>query len=158
MKPRSILMSLVFVSVVFIIMPYLAILSNSHLNLPVVRFGVQTAVGIILMAAGIILDMTCILMFVRIGKGSQVPLDPPKRFVAAGPYRYVRNPMYLGLFSVLLGEFLFFGQASLLIYLLLIGAIINVSLRKEERTLAKRFGNEYKAYMKKVPAWIPKFN
>jgi protein-S-isoprenylcysteine O-methyltransferase Ste14 len=91
------------------------------------------------------------------GRGTPVPIDPPKELVVTGFYRYVRNPIYLGVLSIFLGHFLWFGYWSLLIYGLF--AFIGVHLfivLYEEPTLKRRFGAAYEDYFKKVPRWIPK--
>src|SRR5260221_10188676 len=63
--------------------------------------------GITLMTAGGILALACVATFVTRGQGTPAPFDPPRKFVAAGPYKFLRNPMYIGGFFLLLGFFLF---------------------------------------------------
>ncbi len=70
-------------------------------------------------------------------------------------YRYTRNPMYLGYFGIVLGEFFFFGNLLLFFYFLFIVLFVNLYLLFiEEPKLRKRFGSEYEDYIKKVPRWI----
>jgi len=97
-------------------------------------------------------------LFFLVGKGTPLPSAPPKKLVVSGPYRYTRNPMSLGLFSVLLGEALLWESMEILIYL--IGLIIFshlVIIPKEEKDLANRFGYDYIDYLRRVPRWLPKF-
>ena len=96
--------------------------------------------------------------FLREGRGTPSPTDPPKELVAVGFYRYVRNPMYVGIFFILLGHFLWFKFIWLIVYLVIVFAIVHsfVTLY-EEPTLKRKFGAGYEEYLKNVPRWIPKF-
>ena len=71
--------------------------------------------GAVLAIAGAILGLACVLLFVMAGRGTPVPLDPPRRFVAVGPYRYVRNPMYVGGLGILLGTGLALRSAAIVL-------------------------------------------
>lgn len=96
--------------------------------------------------------------FTFMGRGTPLPLDPPKELVAGGPYRYVRNPIYVGVLLIFFGHFLWFGYWSLLIYTIL--AFIGVHLfilLYEEPALKRKFGASYEGYLKQVPRWIPRF-
>lgn len=93
--------------------------------------------------------------FIREGDGTQVPIDPPRRFVAGGAYRYSRNPMYLAYLAIIAGEALVFGSAALVIYaaaLWLVGHLYVT--RREEPLLAARFGDAYREYCRRVPRWV----
>jgi protein-S-isoprenylcysteine O-methyltransferase Ste14 len=92
------------------------------------------------------------------GRGTPAPLDPPKELVAVGFYRYVRNPMYVGVLLILIGHFLWFGFWLILAYtaLAFIATHLFVTFY-EEPTLKRKFGAGYEEYLKKVPRWIPKF-
>ena len=92
------------------------------------------------------------------GRGTPAPIDPPRELVAVGFYRYVRNPMYVGIFLILLGHFLSFEYVRLLVYLAVVflGFHLFVTLY-EEPTLRRKFGASYENYLKKVPRWIPRF-
>lgn len=120
------------------------------------RIGLLEAAGIALGAAGAALALWCILAFVVIGKGTPAPFDPPRKLVIRGPYRYVRNPMYLGATLALLGAALFYRSLLLLAYagvLLLVTHVFVVAY--EEPTLARLFGAEYQAYRASVRRWVP---
>ena len=95
--------------------------------------------------------------FTFVGRGTPLLLDPPKDLVASGPYRYVRNPIYVGVLSIFLGHFLWFGYWALLLYVVLsfIGVHSFIAWY-EEPTLKKKFGAAYEDYRKRVPRWIPK--
>ncbi|CAL8464651.1 g4186 [Coccomyxa elongata] len=97
--------------------------------------------------------------FHKQGRGTLEPWARPKHLVTTGLYRYVRNSMYLGVFTMLLGELLFFNNKNLLLYLLffMVAQSINVPLH-EERVLRKSFGPEFEEYCKHVPRWIPRLH
>jgi protein-S-isoprenylcysteine O-methyltransferase Ste14 len=115
-----------------------------------------TAPGVALMAIGAALALGCVALFVGVGRGTPAPFDAPRRFVAVGPYRYVRNPMYVGGFTLLLGWSLFRNSVSLLVFA---GAFVLFFhlfvVAYEEPTLRQKFGAEYERYLASVPRWIP---
>jgi len=95
--------------------------------------------------------------FLAQGRGTPSPTDPPKELVAVGFYRYVRNPMYVGILATILGHFLWFGYWNLLIYGLVIFAAFHTFVTLyEEPTLKRKFGAGYEDYLQKVPRWIPR--
>ncbi len=96
--------------------------------------------------------------FFKQGRGTPAPIDPPKELVAVGFYRFVRNPMYVGILAILIGYFLWFGFWNLLIYLVIIFLAFHTFVTLyEEPTLKKKFGLAYEDYCQRVPRWIPKF-
>ncbi len=100
----------------------------------------------------------CIYSFARHGKGTLSPVDPARRLVVSGLYRYVRNPMYVGIMAVLLGEARLFGSLILLGYAGLVFLIFNLFVRLyEEPYLRKQFGDEYARYCERVERWWPRF-
>lgn len=115
------------------------------------------AVGIALMVVGGFIALTCVATFVICGQGTPAPFDPPRKFVASGPYRYVRNPMYLGAFTVLLGFGLFERSPALLLFTLpwLLLAHLFVILY-EEPHLRSTFGETYEEYCRAVRRWLPR--
>jgi len=111
--------------------------------------------GFVLMTVGVFLYLYCAFLFIRRGRGTTSPVEPPKQLVTAGIFGYSRNPIYVGYVAFLLGEFLFFGQLLLLGYAVVVALIIQaLVVRWEEPELRRRFGAEYDAYMKRVPRWI----
>lgn len=95
--------------------------------------------------------------FLAQGQGTPAPVDPPKELVAAGFYRYVRNPMYVAVLAIIMGHFLWFGYWNLLIYAAIVFLAFHAFVTYyEEPTLKRKFGPAYEAYMKDVPRWIPR--
>ena len=115
------------------------------------------AVGVLLMIPGALLVLACVASFVIRGHGTPAPFDPPAAFVATGPYRYVRNPMYIGAALLLFGYGLWERSASvaLLSLVLLFGAHLFVLL-VEEPGLKRRFGESYLAYRRSTNRWLPR--
>ena len=113
--------------------------------------------GGILIVVGLYIIWITVSLFTDYGKGTPAPYSPPKILVAIGVYRYVRNPMMIGVWCVLIGEANLFMSAGLLIWFLIffIGSILFVTLW-EEKDLAIRFGEPYCEYKKRVPRWIPR--
>jgi protein-S-isoprenylcysteine O-methyltransferase Ste14 len=114
--------------------------------------------GWVLIAAGIALYFACAFWgFAVRGQGTPLPLDPPKKLVVEGPYRIVRNPMYWGVGSVVLGEAAIFHSVALaeLAVVFAVGVILFV-LFIEEPGLKMKFGAEYEGYCRQVPRWIPR--
>jgi protein-S-isoprenylcysteine O-methyltransferase Ste14 len=112
--------------------------------------------GISFMIVGGILVLFCVAVFIIRGKGTPAVFDPPKKFVAVGPYAYVRNPMYIGGFILLVGFGLYLTSLSILMLsVILIFCFHLFVVFVEEPTLERSFGNSYSEYKKKVNRWIP---
>ena len=94
--------------------------------------------------------------FVFIGKVTPAPFDPPRKLVVRGPYRFVRNPMYLGAGMTLTGAAVFYRSLSIFIYTCSFFLATHVFVvLYEEPTLRRTFGDEYEAYLRCVRRWIP---
>jgi protein-S-isoprenylcysteine O-methyltransferase Ste14 len=95
--------------------------------------------------------------FAREGLGTPVPAAPPTELVVGGLYRHVRNPMYLALDSLIVGQALLFGRARLVAYAAAVTAATATFVKVyEEPTLAKTFGDQYERYRRNVPGWWPR--
>ena len=113
--------------------------------------------GVIPIAIGLACYLWCAWDFATAGQGTPGPWDAPRRFVARGLYRIVRNPMYIGVVLILLGESMVFKSFSLLIYAALVWvAVFLMVVGYEEPTLKKRFGATYEEYCRTVPRWLPR--
>lgn len=115
------------------------------------------AAGAIFFAVGLGLFTWCVSLFARVGRGTLAPWDPPRSVVAAGPYRYVRNPMITGVLLMLLGEAILWDSRALGVWaasFLVFNHLYFVVL--EEPGLESRFGERYRRYKAHVPRWIPR--
>jgi protein-S-isoprenylcysteine O-methyltransferase Ste14 len=106
---------------------------------------------------GFVLVLVTTYLFAKYGHGSAAPWDPPSDLVLDGMYRYVRNPMVLGVLFAVFGEFVLFGSLPLLLLFicLWIGNHI-LFVKGEEPELTKKFGDSYTTYVKNVPRWVPR--
>ena len=121
------------------------------------NIGVFRYLGLVPVVVGASIYLWCAWDFMFAGKGTPAPIDPPKELVARGLYRYVRNPMYVGVASVLIGEALLFQSLTLLEYA---GAVLLMFhlfvVLYEEPALTRKFGDSYLRFCEKVPRWIPR--
>lgn len=114
-------------------------------------------IGLLSIGVGALLLATCIWEFARSGRGTLAPVDPPKELVVRGLYRYVRNPMYLSVTLIVLGEVLLTGSRALFLYWLVWFVAANLFvIGYEEPTLRRRFGVEYERYTQRVGRWLPR--
>jgi protein-S-isoprenylcysteine O-methyltransferase Ste14 len=112
--------------------------------------------GAILILGGLVVLVHSFVRFV-LAFGTPAPIAPTKHLVVQGFYRYVRNPMYLAIIAIVLGEALWTAQGSLLIYAILTWGIPAAFVKwYEEPALQRQFGEEYETYKRHVPAWIPR--
>lgn len=119
--------------------------------------GLGRAGGAAVFAAGLALFAWCVVLFARIGQGTLAPWDPTRRLVAAGPYRYIRNPMISGVALMLLGEAIFTGSAVLAAWFAVFLVVNQLYfIFSEEPGLERRFGTDYTRYKRDVPRWVPR--
>jgi protein-S-isoprenylcysteine O-methyltransferase Ste14 len=120
------------------------------------ELGATQVLGLVVVVVGGALALWCVFTFVFVGKGTPAPFDPPRRLVVRGPYRYVRNPMYIGAGLALAGAALFYGSWPLLAYTAAFLLITHLFvLLYEEPTLRRMFGPEYEEYCRRVKRWWP---
>ena len=101
----------------------------------------------------------CAWQFTFTGQGTPAPIDPPKQLVAKGLYRVVRNPMYVGVITALLGEALLLHSQQLVIYAALVFVTVHLFVVFiEEPLLREKFGASYHDYCAQVPRWIPRLS
>jgi protein-S-isoprenylcysteine O-methyltransferase Ste14 len=151
---RAIVYATLFIGFVLIYLPS-RLLAWSGILRPA-AFDAPQIAGMIVGSAGALVALWCAGAFAFVGKGTPAPFDPPRRLVIRGPYRFVRNPMYMGAGLALAGAALFFQSAPLLVYLaiFLLATHLFVVLY-EEPTLRRTFGPEYEAYCHRVRRWWP---
>jgi len=107
--------------------------------------------------AGAASYLVCVRDFVVRGRGTPNPLDPPRHFVASGLYRHVRNPMYVSIGLVILGEAALWQSRAVLLVLLFLWPLFHLFVtRYEEPHLRTVFGAEYEDYLRRVPRWVPR--
>jgi len=112
--------------------------------------------GAVVLAAGSALFVWCVLDFVARGRGTPDPARPPERLVVRGPFRWMRNPMYAGVLTIIVGEALLFASPWLLAWCVALFLAFHLRvLAYEEPTLARTFGEEWEAYRRAVPRWWP---
>jgi protein-S-isoprenylcysteine O-methyltransferase Ste14 len=96
-------------------------------------------------------------LFARVGQGTLAPWEPTRRLVAVGPYAHVRNPMIVGVMSIIAGEATLLGSLRIGLWGVAFFAINHVYfVLSEEPGLEKRFGADYLEYKRSVPRWIPR--
>jgi len=116
-------------------------------------------IGTIPILMGLIITLWFFYDFITVGKGTPVPTDPPKNLVIVGMYKFVRNPMYVGILFLLFGEAVFFKSFALLGYTACIYCLFHVFIVGfEEPVLRSKFGKEYEKYCNSVPRWLIHFN
>jgi protein-S-isoprenylcysteine O-methyltransferase Ste14 len=114
------------------------------------------AIGVVLIAAGIIPPIHAFIEFVRAG-GTPMPIAPTRQLVVSGFNRYLRNPMYAGLLLAIIGQALLFASLDLVLYAAVVWLVTASFVRwYEEPTLTRQFGAEYLDYKRNVPAWRPR--
>lgn len=113
--------------------------------------------AMLLIATGAGFLLHAFVRFAMQGVGTPAPVAPTKHLVVTGVYRYVRNPMYLAITAIILGQALLFGSLWMLVYLLFALPVMVLFVRLyEEPTLEKQFGEEYREYKRTVPGWMPR--
>jgi protein-S-isoprenylcysteine O-methyltransferase Ste14 len=115
--------------------------------------------GVLLLAAGVLVLLDSFVRFAIQGLGTPAPVFPTRHLVVTGLYRYVRNPMYVGVVAAIAGQGLMFGSLHVLEYALMVWLICHLFVvAYEEPTLGARFGAEYERFCSAVPRWIPRLS
>jgi protein-S-isoprenylcysteine O-methyltransferase Ste14 len=113
--------------------------------------------GAVLLLLGGAVLLECFFRFAWHGFGTPAPVAPTRRLIVTGLYRHVRNPMYVAVVTLILGQALLFGQAGLLVY----GGAVWLAfhlfvLAYEEPTLRRQFPADYETFVRHVPRWLPR--
>jgi protein-S-isoprenylcysteine O-methyltransferase Ste14 len=120
-------------------------------------FTALRVLGCLLSAAGIVILLEAFLRFALQGIGTPAPILPTKRLVVTGSYRFVRNPMYVAVVSLILGQALIFGDLRIFVYGLCAWFVTHLFVMTyEEPTLRKSFADDYAVFSAHVPRWIPR--
>ncbi len=113
--------------------------------------------GVACLALGGAILGESLVRFARRGLGTPAPWAPPERLVVTGLYRFVRNPMYVGVVALVIGQGLLLGSEAVLVWAACAAAGFHLFVvLYEERALRKRFGAEYEAYCREVRRWLPR--
>jgi 8-oxo-dGTP diphosphatase len=119
--------------------------------------GLLRLFGLIPIFVGTALLAWCWAGFIVEGQGTPAPYEPPRRLVTGRLYSWVRNPMYLAVTTILVGEAMFYGSLALLVWTVLAWTIMNLFVvGYEEPGLRARFGAAYESYADQVPRWVPR--
>jgi protein-S-isoprenylcysteine O-methyltransferase Ste14 len=120
---------------------------------------IRMTAGAVLLGVAVVVLVRAFARFVVEGGGTPSPVAPTEGLVVGGDYRFVRNPMYLGVVTAVLGQAMIFGSPALLGYALAVWAIFAAFVRwYEEPLLARRYGDEYQRYRQAVRAWVPRLH
>jgi protein-S-isoprenylcysteine O-methyltransferase Ste14 len=148
---RSVVISIVFLSIWTSFVPRWVAGNDA--------FGEVRPLGWIVIALGVVIAFWCALEFAWRGIGTPAPFDPPRRLVITGLYRWVRNPMYVGLGVILLGEAITFPRLTTTMLIMIAALWLATTLfiiGFEEPVLRSKFGDDYTAYCRHVRRWIPR--
>jgi protein-S-isoprenylcysteine O-methyltransferase Ste14 len=121
--------------------------------------GAPQVIALVVGAVGAALALWCVFAFALVGRGTPAPFDPPRRLVMRGPYRRVRNPMYIGAAVALGAAALFYQSLALLAFtagFLLVTHLFVIGY--EEPALRRGFGPEYETYCREVRRWWPRLS
>ncbi|RJT39255.1 isoprenylcysteine carboxylmethyltransferase family protein [Mesorhizobium waimense] len=136
------------------VMPWLL---TDRYRLPLSTLPGLAPVGWVLILAAAALLLHSFARFALEGLGTPAPVAPTERLVVGGIYRHVRNPMYVAVLSIILGQALLFSSSAVFAYGGVVAAAMVSFVRLyEEPTLARRYGPEYEAYRRAVPGWLPR--
>jgi protein-S-isoprenylcysteine O-methyltransferase Ste14 len=132
-------------------------LSGWKLQPPFLGLEATRWLGVVLMLAGAPFFVSFVSRFVVEGRGTPAPVAPTRHLVVGGAFRFVRNPGYIGVVSLVLGQALLFGSGAVLAYaaLLALGFHLFV-LAYEEPTLRATYGEDYERFCREVPRWLPR--
>lgn len=113
-------------------------------------------IAVVLFTLGGGIYLWCVWDFASFGRGTPAPIDEPKKLVVRGLYRYTRNPMYVGVLTVVLGWAVLYQSSGVLLYAVGAAVVVNLFIRYyEEPHLSAVFGEEYERYRSRVGRWLP---
>lgn len=148
---KNLLFTMIVPGTVAVYVPYLLAPDRPSAAGPTLAFALA------FFAAGVTAYVWCVWEFASFGRGTPAPIDAPKKLVIRGLYRYMRNPMYVGVLTVILGWAVLFQSAILFLYAMAVGLCFHLFIIfYEERHLRRMFGNEYRDYCERVGRWIPR--
>ena len=151
---KTLIFTILVPGTIAVLLPYRLATSSGARDL--VAFGSLRYFGLLFIVAGALIYLWCAWDFAITGRGTPAPIDPPKELVVRGLYKYVRNPMYIGVLCLVVGQAIWFGALWLFVY----AAIVFLSFSAfvifyEEPALSGKFGDAYRRYCLRVPRWLP---
>jgi protein-S-isoprenylcysteine O-methyltransferase Ste14 len=149
---RALTYAVLFIGFVLVFLPA-QVLSAAGITRPP-AIGPWQVAGALVGVVGVALALWCVFTFAFVGKGTPAPFDPPRRLVVRGPYRIVRNPMFVGAALAMAGAAVFYQSLALLAYAGAFWLVTHVFvIVYEEPTLRRMFGREYEAYCERTDRW-----
>lgn len=155
MKITSFLFTFILLVTFWLFFPIIFIYLNDLYQLPKYANIILQIIGAIFIIVAVLIDLCSFMLFKKFGQGTPVIIEPTKKLVIKGLYKYTRNPIYLGHILIFIGEFLLFGRPFLLVYILL--AFISLQfyiIKYEEPEMERKFGQDYFKYKTKVNRWL----
>jgi len=151
---KTLIFSILVPGTVAGIIPWLLLQRSGNL---VLRIPSVWMIGLLPLLLGVGLYLWCAGAFTFIGKGTPAPIDAPRVLVVQGLYRWVRNPMYIAVLSVVIGEAILFRSILLVEYALVLWGMFHMFVVfVEESLLRSQFGASYETYFRTVPRWLPR--
>ena len=151
---RNLAMTVLFPGTVVIYVPYR--LLDPYIAPELTALSLPQYSAMLLLATGVAILFKCIWSFASVGKGTLAPFDETHKLIVVGLYRYVRNPMYVGVMLILIAESWLFWSSVLLSYTGFCFVVANMLvIGYEENRLRHKFGDEFRQYCRHVGRWIP---
>ena len=151
---RALIYATLFVAFFLVVIPQRILRTSGFVGGE--TFGLNDVLGLALVGLGFVLVLWCLVTFALVGKGTAAPFDPPRRLVVVGPYRFVRNPIYIGAVVAMLGAAMVLWSGWLVLYAIAVLIVTHLLVvLYEEPHLHRVFGQPYDDYVKIVHRWIP---
>jgi protein-S-isoprenylcysteine O-methyltransferase Ste14 len=151
----TIIFTLTVPATVIVVIPY--VLTGWGVQRPLLGIAATRWLGVALMVLAAPLFFRFLAGFVREGRGTPAPIAPPVHLVVGGPFQWIRNPGYVAVVALVVGQALVLGSGPVLVYAALLAAAFHAFVVVyEEPTLRRQFGEEYDAYCRAVPRWLPR--
>jgi len=151
---KTIIFTIVVPGTVVVYIPYRLLASET--GRPFLDLGFLRYLAVVPIVLGAAIYLRCAWDFTFTGKGTPAPIDPPKQLVVRGLYRWVRNPMYVGILLLLFGEAGLFESRNVFVYAAVVFLVFHIwVVLYEEPILKQKFGESYQQYGETVPRWMP---
>ena len=151
---RALTYATLFVAVFLVIVPQRILTASGYMGGD--SFGLVELTGLGLVGLGLALVLWCLVTFAFVGRGTAAPFDPPRKLVVVGPYRFVRNPIYIGAVVAMLGAAMVLWSGWLVLYSFVVLIVTHLLvIFYEEPHLRRVFGQAYEEYLRTVHRWIP---